>query len=244
VLHALSTGALRTDLLITHRFPIEKAADAYELLSSQKKSLGILFHYPAVPDPEERTITLDFENATTSGISSGQPLLGVISVGNYASRVLIPAFSMSGARFHTLAANSGIAPVHFGRKFGFRTASTDVSSIFADPRCNNVVIATRHDSNAQLVLQALAAGKHVFVEKPLCLTSEELIAIEVACTGQHLLMVGFNRRFAPLIVNLCQQLQHLSGPKVLFIPAMPARYPLITRSKPPFSGGGRLLGEA
>ena len=128
----------------------------------------------------------------------GQPLLGVIGAGNYAARILIPSFAKAGARFHTLAASSGIGPVYVGRKFGFRQASTDVPALLADPSCNTVVIATRHDSHAPLVQQALAAGKHVFVEKPLCLTAEELTAIEAAHTGEQLLMVGFNRRFAPL----------------------------------------------
>ena len=83
----------------------------------------------------------------------------------------------------------------------------------ADPSCNTVVIATRHDSHARLVHQALAAGKHVFVEKPLCLSTDELKLIEAAHTGDQLLMVGFNRRFAPLLVDLRHQLFHLSGPK-------------------------------
>ena len=115
--------------------------------------------------------------------------------------------------FHTLAASSGIGPVYFGRKFGFRQASTDVPAMLADPSCNTVVIATRHDSHAQLVQQALAAGKHVFVEKPLCLTAEELTAIEAAHTGEQLLMVGFNRRFAPLLIDLQQQLSPPQWPQ-------------------------------
>ena len=96
---------------------------------------------------------------------------------------------------------SGIGPVHVGRKFGFRQASTDISALLADPSSNAVVIATRHDSHASLVQQALAAGKHVFAEKPLCLTTNELSAIEAAYMGQSMLMVGFNRRFAPLLLD-------------------------------------------
>ena len=168
----------------------------------------------------------------------------MIGAGNYASRILIPAFAKAGARFHTLAASSGIGPVHVGRKFGFRKASTDVPALLADPSCNTVVIATRHDSHAPLVQQALAAGKHVFVEKPLCITAEELTAIEEAHTGEQLLMVGFNRRFAPLLIDLQQQLQRLSGPKALVYTCNAGAIPTDHWTQDPALGGGRLLGEA
>ena len=246
VLHALATGALRIDPLISHRFPIEQASAAYEMLSSPESSLGILLHYSGTANPQQRTIALPDEPAAAGFRvpSRGQPLLGVIGAGNYASRMLIPAFAKAGARFHTLAASSGIGPVHVGRKFGFRQASTDVPALLADPSCNTVVIATRHDSHAPLVQQALAAGKHVFVEKPLCLTAEELGAIEAAYTGEQLLMVGFNRRFAPLLLVLQQQLQHLSGPKSFVYTCNAGTIPADHWTQDPALGGGRLLGEA
>ena len=191
VLHAMDTGALRTESLISHRYPIEQAGTAYELLSGSEPSLGILLQYPGTADPQQRTIALNTKRASAGArtLRPGQPLLGVIGAGNYASRVLIPAFARAGARFHTLVASSGIGPVYVGRKFGFHRASTDVPALLGDPTCNTVVIATRHDSHASLVQQALAAGKHVFVEKPLCLTAEELTSIESALTGENLLMV-------------------------------------------------------
>ena len=244
VLHALFTDALRTDPLISHRFPIEQADAAYSLLSSPQPSLGILLQYQGTADPEHRTIALPAEPANARAIRPGQPLLGVIGAGNYASRMLIPAFAKGGAWFHTLAASSGIGPFHVGRKFGFRQASTDVPALLADPSCNTVVIVTRHDSHAQLVQQAMAAGKHVFVEKPLCLTAEELTAIEAAHTGEQLLMVGFNRRFAPLLIDLQQQLQRLSGPKAFVYTCNAGAIPADHWTQDPALGGGRLLGEA
>jgi predicted dehydrogenase/threonine dehydrogenase-like Zn-dependent dehydrogenase len=246
VLHALATGALRTEALISHRFPIEQAAAAYELLSSPEPSLGILLQYSGDADPQQRTITLPAEPsvAAAATVRPGQPLLGVIGAGNYASRMLIPAFAKSGASFHTLAASSGIGPVHVGRKFGFRQASTDIPALLADPSCNTVVIATRHDSHASLVQQSLAAGKHVFVEKPLCLTAEELSSIEAAYSGEQLLMVGFNRRFAPLLLELQQQLAHLSGPKAFVYTCNAGSIPADHWTQDPALGGGRLLGEA
>ncbi|MCP9892070.1 bi-domain-containing oxidoreductase [Cyanobium sp. Aljojuca 7D2] len=247
VLHALATGALRTDPLISHRFPIEQAAGAYELLSSPEPSLGILLRYPGTADPQQRVIALPAADAGAARISppdSRQPLLSVIGAGNYASRMLIPAFAKAGARFHTLAASSGIGPVHVGRKFGFSQASTDPAALLADPTVNSVVIATRHDSHAALVQQALAAGKHVFVEKPLCLTTTELEAIEASYTGQSLLMVGFNRRFAPLLMDLQQQLTRLQGPKAFAYTCNAGAIPADHWTQDPAAGGGRLLGEA
>ncbi len=246
VLQALASGGLNTERLISHRFPIEQAAAAYELLSSSEPSLGILLQYSGDADPQQRTITLPAEPsvaaaATTSAV---QPLLSVIGAGNYASRMLIPAFAKAGARFNTLAASSGIGPVHVGRKFGFRQASTDIPALLADSTANTVVISTRHDSHAALVHQAQATGKHVFVEKPLCLTADELDAIEAAHTGQAVLMVGFNRRFAPLVLDLQQELSRLQGPKAFVYTCNAGAIPADHWTQDPAAGGGRLLGEA
>ena len=244
VLHALSISALRTEPLISHRFSIDQASDAYELLSSPEPSLGILLQYPCVADPQQRTIRFSNFSDSASTISPSQPLLGVIGAGNYASRVLIPAFSKAGARFHTLIASTGIGPVHVGQKFTFRQASTDAAAALADPSCNTVVIATRHDSHSSLVQQALAAGKHVFVEKPLCLSFEELSAIEAVYTGSQLLMVGFNRRFAPLYVELKRQVSRFHGPKAFVYTCNAGPIPDDHWTQDPAMGGGRLLGEA
>ena len=184
------------------------------MLSSSAQSLGILLQYSGCALPAKRTITLSNNSPHSNYLNkSSQPLLGVIGAGNYSSRTLLPAFKNAGASFHTLAASSGFGPVYVGRKFGFLEATTDVDSLLADSSCNTVVIATRHDSHASLIQQALAAGKHVFVEKPLCLTFQELISIKAAYTGDNLLMVGFNRRFAPLLISLKNQLERFSGPK-------------------------------
>ena len=246
VLHALSVGSLRTEPLVSHTFPIEQAAAAYDLLSSSEPSLGIILSYPRTADPNRRTIPLSAESTgDRSCIScSEQPVLGVIGAGNYSSRTLIPAFDKAGALFHTLVASSGVGPVHVGRKFGFRQASTDVPALLADLSCNTIVIATRHNSHSLLVQQALAAGKHVFVEKPLCLSVDELSSIEAAYTGEQLLMVGFNRRFAPLLIDLQQHLLRLSGPKAFVYTCNAGAIPADHWTQDPVLGGGRLLGEA
>ena len=103
-----------------------------------------------------------------------------IGAGNYAGRVLIPAFRASGARLVAVATANGINAARYGRRNGFELVSTDVEAVLAQPEVDLVVIATRHDTHAQFVQRALAAGKHVFVEKPLALTTTEVDTIEAA----------------------------------------------------------------
>ena len=245
VLQALERGSLRTEALISHRYPIAEAPEAYALLTGSEPCLGILLQYPGSADPAQRTIPLAAEPASASFTPVAAPLLSVIGAGNYASRILIPAFARAGARFHTLAASSGLGPSQLGPRHRFRQASTDIDATIADPAAQALVIATRHDSHAALVQQALAAGKHVFVEKPLCLTAAELEAIEASLAqSSGLLMVGFNRRFAPLLVELRQQLSRLSGPRAFVYTCNAGAIPADHWTQDPERGGGRLLGEA
>jgi predicted dehydrogenase/threonine dehydrogenase-like Zn-dependent dehydrogenase len=245
VLQALAMGSLRTEALISHRYPIEQAPESYALLTGSEPCLGILLQYPGSADPAQRTIPLPAAPASASFAPVAAPLLSVIGAGNYASRILIPAFARAGARFHTLAASSGLGPSQLGPRHRFRQASTDIAATIADPAAQALVIATRHDSHAALVQQALAAGKHVFVEKPLCLTTAELEAIEASLAqSSGLLMVGFNRRFAPLLLELRQQLSRLPGPRAFVYTCNAGAIPAEHWTQDPERGGGRLLGEA
>jgi predicted dehydrogenase len=215
------------------------------LLTGSEPCLGILLQYPGSADPAQRTIPLPAAPASASFAPVAAPLLSVIGAGNYASRILIPAFARAGARFHTLAASSGLGPSQLGPRHRFRQASTDIAATIADPAAQALVIATRHDSHAALVQQALAAGKHVFVEKPLCLTTAELEAIEASIAqSSGLLMVGFNRRFAPLLLDLRQQLSRLPGPRAFVYTCNAGAIPAEHWTQDPERGGGRLLGEA
>lgn len=240
VLQTLASGTLHTDSLISHRFPLEQAAEAYAVLAGRDPYLGILLQYSAAANPPERSLPL----STTAEPCA--PRLSVIGAGNYASRVLIPSFAYAGAQFHTLSASNGLAPAWLGRRFRFQQASTDLDATLADGSASAVVIATRHDSHGALVQQALAAGKHVFVEKPLCLTHAELEAIEAAlvANSSSLLMVGFNRRFAPLLLRLKEQLSRLSGPRAFLYTCNAGAIPADHWTQNPSLGGGRLLGEA
>ncbi|EQD34170.1 oxidoreductase domain protein, partial [mine drainage metagenome] len=181
VLDLMAAGAIDVAPLVSHRFALEHAQEAYALLTSGEPSLGIVLDYPAAADATDatagpRTVTLGTMPASVAGTTA--PVIGCIGAGNYASRVLIPAFKAAGAHLHTLVSGGGVSAVHHGRKYGFAQASTDADAMLADPAIDTIVVATRHDSHARHVVAALRAGKHVFVEKPLCLTLDELAEIE------------------------------------------------------------------
>jgi predicted dehydrogenase len=230
--------------LSSHRFPIDSAAAAYQVVGGSEPSLGILLEYPETARAAlaERTVRL---GVAVAPAGAARARLGFIGSGNYAMAVLIPAFKASGAALGTVASNAGVPAVHAGRKFGFEDASTDTPALLADPRTNAVVISTRHDSHAALVLQALAAGKHVFVEKPLCLTHEELARIEQAARAAgRVLMVGFNRRFAPQIARMRALLAGVPGPKAFVMTVNAGAIPANHWTQDPAVGGGRIVGEA
>ncbi len=245
VLELMRDGRLELVPLISHRFPIDEAAAAYGVVGGETPSLGIVLEYPNVDSPgavraPERTTTVNVARPADTRVA-----LGFVGAGNYARAALIPAFAQAGARLTTIASAGGVNSAYAARKFGFEKATTDTSSLFADADVRATVIATRHDSHAPLVLQAGTAGKHVFVEKPLCLTLEELASIEAAWVrGSPLLMVGFNRRFAPQVVRIKSLLASTPGPKAFVMTVNAGAIPATHWTQDRAIGGGRLLGEA
>jgi predicted dehydrogenase len=184
---------------------------------------------------------------TVRGSSSvDAPRLAFIGSGNYATGVLIPAFKSARARLQTVASSTGVTAMHAGRKFKFAEASTDSGAIFQDASVDAVVITTRHDSHAGLVLRALDAGKRVFVEKPLCLTLEELAEIESAYGRalNPLLMVGFNRRFAPQMQKMKMLLAATAAPKSFVMTVNAGAIASDHWTQDRTVGGGRIIGEA
>jgi len=250
VLDMLASGALNVTPLISHRFPIGNAEEAYSLVSGTAASLGIILEYPGVELPS-RTIALG--TARPRGSASGKTdsvSVSFVGAGNYASSVLIPAFKSAGARLRTVASNSGVTGLHAGRKFGFEQTTTDTQSVFDDQNCDTVVISTRHDSHARLVVDALEAGKNVFVEKPLCLTIpdlEKIVSLYTelsAAQPSPSLMIGFNRRFAPHIRKVKSLLGGVSGPRAFVMTVNAGAIPPEHWTQDIDVGGGRIVGEA
>lgn len=245
VLDLMAAGALDVTPLISHRFALEQGEKAMSLLTSGESSMGILLAYCEGDEgrPLERVISLKAEPASTAG---GAGTVAFLGAGNYAGRVLIPAFKATGAHLHTLVSGGGVSSVHFGKKFGFAAAATESAAVLDDPAIDTIVVATRHDAHAAQVLAALRAGKHVFCEKPLCLTLDELTEIETeaaARPAQHL-MVGFNRRYAPQIVQMKSLLASVDQPKCLIITVNAGEIPADHWTQDVAVGGGRIIGEA
>lgn len=246
VLDMMSSGALNVKPLITHRFEIENAVEAYQALSDPM-ALGILLSYPA---PELKQTELLNRRVTLSTPASYHPtdvVCSFLGAGNYASRVLIPAFKEAGAKLHSLVSSGGVSGVHHGKKHDFVHAITDEGEVYEDQAVNTVVIATQHNLHAKQTLTALRAGKHVFVEKPLALTLDELDELEAAYQetgGKQHLMVGFNRRFAPLIQQMKTLLSASKQPKSFIMTMNAGEIPADHWTQDPLVGGGRIVGEA
>lgn len=246
VLDMMSTGALNVTPLITSRFEFEDAPKAYDALTEDKSGLGILLKYNSnVKTRLEkkvilRPITIDAKNV----------VVGFIGAGNYASRILIPAFKKASAQLHTIVTSGGINGVIHGEKTGFAEASTDVDALLSNNNINTVAIATRHNSHAYFVQKALAAQKNVFVEKPLALTVEEIDQIE-EIYNQNIqnkqftrVMVGFNRRFAPQVQKMKSLLVSVREPKSFIMTMNAGAIPADHWTQDNAVGGGRIIGEA
>ncbi len=247
VLDMMATGKLNTDRMVTKRFAFEKAGDAYAALTDDKSGLGLLLTYAAAMS--ERLVSrVNLMSATP--FHEGKAVVGVIGAGNYASRILIPAFKDAGATLSTLVSSGGLSSALHGRKSGFITASSNTQEIFGNSDIDTVVIATRHDSHASLSIDALAAGKHVFVEKPLGLTRTEIDSVEAAYNKPHpdgrrrQLMVGFNRRFSPQVEAMKKLLETVRQPKSFLMVMNAGAIPADHWTQDPVIGGGRIIGEA
>jgi len=249
VLDMLASGQLEVNSLISHRVAFEDAADAYQTLTTDNSALGIILQYTS--EETERNIKeVVLAPGAVASFDPVKPVVGFIGAGNYASRMLIPAFKAAGAQFHTIVTAGGINGVIHGSKAGFAQASTDISAMLGESTINTVAIVTRHDSHARFVAQALEAGKHVFVEKPLAIESQDLATVEEAyrkAVEQGLkphLMVGFNRRFSPQVQKMKALLSAVKEPKSFIMTMNAGAIPANHWTQDPSVGGGRIIGEA
>jgi predicted dehydrogenase len=250
VLELMRSRQLDVRPLISHRFGFETAASAYELLTEGAEPyIGILLEYATEPGvlPSH---TVGSASQTPPGAATTTPAVAFVGAGDYASRVLLPAFAASGARLHGVASKGGVTAAHCARKFGLTCATTDARALIGAAEVDAVVIATRHDSHAGFVVQALQSGKHVFVEKPLALSATELDAVVQAweacrADGQRVqLTVGFNRRFAPQVMRIRSLLAGARQPRALIATVNAGAVPSTHWTQDRRVGGGRLVGEA
>jgi len=249
----LSEKKVDVGALITHRFSIERAESAYSLITGKSREpfLGVVIQYAPTSNDlhslavvPERSAPPQTQPATATSVSVGLLGAGVFAVGT-----LVPAMKASRhTTLVTVCAANGSHAQHVERKFGFRNCTTDEAQLIHDPAINTVVIATRHHLHAKQVLAALATGKHVFCEKPLCLSEEELHSIVIAYLGipaaeRPTLMVGFNRRFAPMAARMKSFLAPISEPLALHYRINAGYLPPNHWVNDREQGGGRILGE-
>lgn len=243
VLDMLSAGALQVEALITHKFLFDDAQSAYQVLTEDKTALGILLQYPGETAKRHiRTVQL-----SAASFDGKKPVLGFVGAGNYAARVLIPAFKAAGAQLHSISTSGGINSVIHGAKSGFAEATTDTTALINNPLINTVAVVTQHNSHAHFVSQALQAGKHVFVEKPLAISMQELAMVQQAyqqSAGKSLLMVGFNRRFSPQVQKMKALLSSVKEPKSFIMTMNAGAIPADHWTQDNDIGGGRIIGEA
>jgi predicted dehydrogenase len=220
-LDLIARKEIDVESLVSGVHPIEEATAVYGDLASGSNAVGVLLKYPvpvadAAPRPISHLIS-DSRAAVPQGTSKGQLTVGFIGAGNYASSMLLPHLAkLEAVRLAHVATNRSLSAVNAQRRFGFATASTTADAVLEDESLDAIFIVTRHATHASLVCRALETGKAVFVEKPLALTGDELQQVIdcVTATGNDRLMVGFNRRFAPLLVDMKSQFGHSAGGSV------------------------------
>jgi predicted dehydrogenase len=248
ILQLLASNQLNFASLITHRFPIEQAAKGYELITGRtgEPCLGVVITYSNEPSSAHR-VELSSEPLRTVS-ESATPCVGMLGAGNFVTATLLPAMKAAGRiTFGGICAAGGTSARSAGSHSGFRFCASDESELYEDPSINTIAVCTRHSLHAQQVVAALNVGKHVFCEKPLAMNEEELASIVEAYEGQHpkrLLMVGYNRRFAPLAQQLKQFVSESVEPFVMHYRVNAGFIPLNHWTQDPEQGGGRLLGEA
>lgn len=247
ILDLMEKGYLDVKPLISHTYDIAEAKKAYNLITSSKSSLGVLLKYTEF-DSKKFKNNLRFENLKTKQLkyinNNEKTNVSFLGSGKFAVSVLIPAFKNAGANLKNIVSRKGVSGFYAGRKYGFFETTTNSNDLFEDENTDVIVISTRHNTHANFVLKAIKAKKHIFVEKPLSLTLEELSQIQNNYTHENHLMVGFNRRFAPQVKKIKSLLKDIKIPKALVMTVNAGAIPKDHWTQDKKVGGGRILGEA
>lgn len=248
-LQLLAEKKISLSNITTHIFPIEQGEEAYKLITGERKEryIGILLDYGEFQEKSARTEHLAPQrNGVPAQAKANPKRIGFIGAGSFATGYLIPNLkNINGVELVTVCNATGITAESVKQTFGFKRATSNVEDVLGDETIGTVFIATRHNTHAELVLKALQAGKHVFVEKPLAIDEESLMRIvEEAQKRPHLkVMTGFNRRFSQPVVTMRSYFKTLLEPisvqyRVNAGPLPPEHWTQDTEE-----GGGRLIGE-
>ncbi|MGE3182930.1 MAG: bi-domain-containing oxidoreductase, partial [Phycisphaerae bacterium] len=243
ILGGMAEGWIDVEPLISDRIPIADGERAFDKILKDSSALGVVLTYPDQPPPLTRAIPVRrvFRAATEPTAAR----VAVIGTGSFSRQVLLPALKEAGADLVSVVSAGGVTGVHAGRKFDAQEAATDYRAVLQKPNVSTVFITTRHNSHANMVIESLDAGKHVFVEKPLAIDRAQLDAVSAAAAKHpnKQIMVGFNRRFAPHAVAIHKALHHRAAPIAINCLVNAGFIPADNWNHDPTVGGGRIIGE-
>ena len=239
-----AAGALKTAPLVTHRFPVEEGARAYRLISGDagEPYLAVLINYDTARELE-RNVENRGSNLKVEPAAS-RVRVGMVGAGDYARRMLLPHFKAEGVEFVSIATASGVTARDVGGRYGFARFVSGAEEVLGDEAVNLLVVATRHDTHAELARRGLERGLDVFVEKPLALSDEELDAlVDAAARSRSRLTVGFNRRFSPHARQAKEFFKDRRAPLSILYRVNAGRVARSHWTQDAREGGGRIRGE-
>ena len=244
-LRLVSSGRIDLSAVITHTFPIERATDAYKLVidnPDKETFLGVLLEYPAGSAPLNRRVILR-ESIRPSGTSEVN--VGLVGAGSFARGTITPIIErLDGMHLRAVASARGASARDVAERYKAEYATTDSDEIMQDDQIHLVIASARHNVNNRIAIDALSAGKHVHVEKPLALDLDQLRNVAAAARDSDAgLMVGFNRRFAPHVVALKKAFEDRSTPLMMHYRVNAGFIPADFWVHDPVEGGGRIIGE-
>lgn len=245
-LRLVAVGLVKTDFLTSHRFSVERAQEAYAVIlgKTADRPCGVLLEYPKAPKETVPTRKLLLP-APARKPKSGMVGVGFVGAGNFATATLLPPLkALSNVQLTGVVTSTGLSAKNTASRFKFEYCSSDFHELLTDGKTNAVFIATRHNLHAQIAIEVLRSRAAVFVEKPLCLTVDELRELAAVHTqSEQTLMVGFNRRFSPLAQALKERIGKRSGPACINYRINAGFIPKDTWIQDPMEGGGRIVGE-
>jgi len=250
-LQLIAAGKITLDPLITHEFDIDAAQKAFQIVTGEIKepSIGIVLRYPhseaAVRDAPKR-VTLQPSDSPVVKPTKDVVRVGVIGAGSHAINVMVPLLAkQKKVELRGIASATGVRAQALGKKYDFIYCAADAQELFNDSEIDAVFILSRHNTHAPLTIAALEAGKHVFVEKPLAMTEAELQQVkEVQQQTGLAVMVGFNRRYAPMAVKLKAFFANRAQPISIIYRTNVGYRPPEHWLHDPQQGGGVIIGEA
>ena len=247
ILRLTGAGSIKPSALITHRFAISDASSAYQLIvenPGNEKFTGVVIDYLTAANNEPSSHIRTGAQNRKPGIGSSVRF-GLIGAGNFMSGTIEPSLkSAVNSEVIWVTSASGLSAADLGRKIGAPTVGSDYTELIASPDVDAVISATRHDLAARIAIESLNAGKPVHVEKPLALTLDDLKSVSsAAAESSAILHVGFNRRFAPLVVPLKQHFQNANTPLSMIYRVNAGWIDPSHWVHDPVEGGGRILGE-